>query len=223
MKRTVSLLLVASLSALAAAPRAVGGVALESASMHIEFNDTEQIAQVIFTIDAGVELKWLNVFAPDGRRVARVSSNDRAGLGLTAFTIESAEPTLDELEQAYPEGIYRFRGRTVDGEKVYGRTTLSHALPSTPVITFPADGGTGLSDSGFAVTWDPVTGATGYVLELEQGDTDISLKIRLDKGATSFSIPTGWLVPNTQYTLSVASLDATGNWAVEDITFTTGG
>ena len=42
-------------------------------------------------------------------------------------------------KNAYPEGIYKFSGTTVDGTEFMGEAVLSHNLPEAIKIQHPAD------------------------------------------------------------------------------------
>ena len=58
---------------------------------------------------------------------------------------ESAEPsfdvqTLDELLVLFPEGEYKFLGRTTDGVPLRGKALLTHAIPDLPDLVLPIEG-----------------------------------------------------------------------------------
>ena len=64
--------------------------------------------------------------------------------GITELFLESAEPSfdeqpLDEFLALFPEGVYRFRGRTTDGRPLKAKAFLTHALPDVPLLIFPDD------------------------------------------------------------------------------------
>ena len=66
---------------------------------------------------------------------------------------DTPEPSLEDLMQAYPEGQYRFQGRTAAGEKLAGVADLSYELLPAPTILFPPAGETDVptKDLGSAV------------------------------------------------------------------------
>ena len=65
---------------------------------------------------------------------------------LAGVFTESAEPPLDEkdLEESiaeflalFPEGKYKFGGKTVEGDSLAGTAVLTHDLPAAPGLVFP--------------------------------------------------------------------------------------
>ncbi|MGH8534301.1 MAG: hypothetical protein ACREV1_16695 [Gammaproteobacteria bacterium] len=45
-----------------------------------------------------------------------------------AGPFDTPEPSLEDLMQTYPEGEYRFRGRTAAGKRLAGVAELSYEL-----------------------------------------------------------------------------------------------
>ena len=60
---------------------------------------------------------------------------DRSTGDQREFLIESPEPPGDAILASYLEGLYRFRGRTCEGERFESTDPLSHDLPVAAVIT----------------------------------------------------------------------------------------
>jgi hypothetical protein len=121
-------------------------VELDEAEVFIEFNSTDD--------DRGIQFFWdgeawsrMKVKNESRRTVLNVVArrNVRAQ-GLTEGFFESAEPTGEELPPdeffaRFPEGEYRFRGRTLDGCWLVGEAELTHDLPipvELNVDDFPA-------------------------------------------------------------------------------------
>lgn len=112
-------------------------VELDEAEVFIEFNSTDDDRGIQFFWD-GEAWKRMRVRNTSGAAVLDVIAqrNVRAQ-GLTEGFFESAEPTGDDLPAdkflaRFPEGEYRFRGRTLDGCRLVGEADLTHDLP-TPV------------------------------------------------------------------------------------------
>ncbi len=69
----------------------------------------------------------MRIAAPDGRLLLDVETKGRLrGYGLTELVSESSEPPfatfpLAEFKQLFPEGRYRFSGRTIGGRRVVGQ------------------------------------------------------------------------------------------------------
>jgi len=190
----------------------------------VEANASDADAEVNLDFDSDVSLRTLEIFAPGGRRILRLVSNDRDRLGLRKGIIETPEPAPEEVFAAYPEGVYRILGRSVNGDFVLGAVTLSHSLPPAPEITSPAADAEGVALAGLSAGWNAVPGATGYVVELERETEDAEFALRADipPDTTSFTFPPGWVLANTEYQLGVAVKGENGNVQVTEIQFTTG-
>ncbi len=107
---------------------------LDEAEVFIEYNSTDDDRGIQFFWD-GEAWKWMRVKNESHRAVLDVIAqrNVRAQ-GLTEGFFESAEPTGDELPAdeffaRFPEGDYKFRGRTLDGCLLIGEAELTHDLP----------------------------------------------------------------------------------------------
>lgn len=112
-------------------------VELDEVEVFIEFNYTDDDRGIQFFWD-GDAWKRMRVRNASGKSVLDVIAqrNVRAQ-GLTEGFFESAEPTGDELPAdeffaRFPEGEYKFKGRTLDGCRLVGEADLTHDLP-TPV------------------------------------------------------------------------------------------
>lgn len=192
----------------------------ETAAIHLERNVVDDDAEAVLLVkteDGG--LASLLVIAPDGRRVARFESRNPRNLGARELLLESPEPRLGPVLRAYPEGTYRFVGRTFGGDELTGEAELSHLFADPPTVISPAGGAT-VPASGLVLQWEPVAGAAGYFLELEQEDLEIALVVDLPASATSFSPPAGWLLPGSEYVLGLGAIGETGNRTFIETTFT---
>ncbi len=139
MKR-IGLLTIALLGAAAtqdAAARGRGCDAFSELRMTLERNETDGDTEVVLFAkgqDDGLSALWITV--PNGRIVAAVFG-DRHGIGLREFALESAEPPdLGRVLRSFPEGIYRMRGVSVEGDCLAGSVPLSHRIaPATQLLT----------------------------------------------------------------------------------------
>jgi hypothetical protein len=191
----------------------------------LEANETDGDAEIVLDFDSEESsLRFLDIHAPNGRRILRLASNDGKRLGLRKGILESPEPAPEDVLAAYPEGVYTFKGRSVDNAIVRGQVTLSHELPPSPVITSPEAEAEDVSLNGLGAEWNTVEGATGYVVELERetDDGEFVLKVDIPADTTSFTFPPGWVLPDTEYQLGVAVKGENGNVSVTEIQFTTG-
>jgi hypothetical protein len=150
-----------------------------------------------------------------------VTSGDR--LGLREIEVESDEPSVEEVQRAYPEGFYWFRGRAVNGARLFGRILLSHEVVAAPdFFNFsPCDQEV---DPAAPVTlaWNTVAGADGgYEIIIEQDDTGANLRTTRSAESTSFVIPEGFLAPALEYEIEMKSVMAAGNKTSASCQFTT--
>lgn len=192
-------------------------------SIILEVNETDGDAEIVVRAKADEGLKSFWLRRPDGKKVIDVASDDKSKtdgpIGLAQVRFETAEPSLARIAAAYPEGIYEFRGRTIDNALVYGEVVLSHALLPAPAYT-PADGDV-VDANDAVVEWTPVTGAAFYVVELENDDLAVNLTAIVTGDTASLRIPAGFLLPDTEYDLGVASMTDTGNVAFAESSFLT--
>ena len=110
-------------------------VRLADATLIVEVNATDGDAGLQVFLD-GEPWKSMRMFAPSGRRVVDVSTKGRLKrYGLTELFSESSEPPFDRFPLArfkrlFPEGRYRFAGRTIEGRRLIGSARLSHDIPA---------------------------------------------------------------------------------------------
>lgn len=89
--------------------------------------------------------------------------------GMSDIFFESAEPNYEEVSRSdilarFPEGEYVFEAKTLNGTRALGTVTLSHTIPTGPVITSPVpDGETEDGDplatvppGNLTITWEEV-------------------------------------------------------------------
>jgi hypothetical protein len=203
-----------------AAPRPT--IPFDEAILYVEYNASDEDAEVVVDVDADVGLARFSVLAPNGKEVLNLRSRDSQDLGIRKINLETPEPALEDVLEAYPEGWYRFYGKSVDGETLFSEVRLSHELPLAPRITYPLDGDVGVPTSGAAATWNSDSGSEGFFFELEQDDLEVDIKSNVAADATSFGFPDGWLEADTEYQMGLATRAENGNLTVVEIHFTTG-
>lgn len=191
----------------------------ETLTMIYEQNVTDGDAEVVIFAKAEEGMTQFIIFDPRGDRRVDLESRGRRDIGLGQFKLESAEPSVVAVKRAYPQGTYTFLARTVSGEFLRGTVSLSHELLPPPSFT-PADE-EGLDPDAVVVTWTPVPGAAGYIVEVEQDDLGNNLTATVGPDVSSLAVPPGFLRPGTEYEVGVATITATGNVAVAESSFTT--
>ena len=193
----------------------------EDATLVVVYSATDEDAQIIISGGSEEPLRTVKVSGPRGLRPMSWKSKDGAGLGQADFQFETPEPTLEELMAAYPAGMYRFVGRTVENARLKSDVELSYDLLPEPQILFPEDGDSDITVDGLLVEWNPVRGAAAIRLEIEDEETEVALKVDLPGDADRFEVPNNWLQPGTEYVLDIKAIADNGNQTVTDLRFTT--
>lgn len=192
-------------------------------SMKFEVNETDGDGEVVFSVKASEGLRWLKVFAPDGEIIISIISNDERRridpIGLAQFRLETGEPSIDGVKNAYPEGTYQFLARTISGDRLFGKVDFSHKLLSAPI--FSPNGEKGVDPNNAVVEWQPVEGGIAYEVEIENDDLEVNVTAKLPGSATRFNIPQGFLRPGTEYEVGVTTVTKDGNLSVAESSFVT--
>jgi Fibronectin type III domain len=234
MKRRLAAVALLPLAGVAAAsaqpdPRpAAKPVRLAEATMIVEVNATDGDAGLQVFLD-GEPWRSMRVFAPNGRKLVDLATKGRLKrYGLTELFSESSEPPFDafplsRFKALFPDGRYRFAGRTIEGKRLVGSARLSHDIPAGPEITAPAAGAS-LARDNLVATWKlvPETGGVdirGYRAIVEREDPLRVFSADLPASATSVTIPREYLEPGTDYKLEVQAIEASGNQTTTEVEF----
>ena len=195
----------------------------EVANVHFEQNATDGDVEVVFEVDGDEGLAKLTMVSPDGRTVIDFTAPDASTLGIRQFRFESPEPgDIESLKAAYPEGVYTFTGVTVAGDKLHGESTLTHMLPATVSFLQPeADAEDDLGIEDLKITWTPVENVAAYIIEIEQDELNVNITAKLPASVTRFAMPDGFLLPGTEYKLSIGTVTDEGNTSFVETSFTT--
>ncbi|NNE13281.1 MAG: fibronectin type III domain-containing protein [Ilumatobacter sp.] len=232
--------------AVGAAQRTEGAVAhrkqvldMGDSRIKFEINATDGDGGVQVFIDAD-QWEKMSIYDPNGKRIFTSTAKGRmAEQGGTELFLESAEPpftevTLDELLDRWPEGEYRFRGASLEGDRYEGSWELTHDLPDGPTLVFPLEGDPPQDPDDTTVTWEPVAPPNGspiiayQVLVVEDGAEHdalptVALDIIMPPDATSLTVPAGFLLPDTEYEWEVLAIESSGNQTLSSSFFTTAG
>jgi hypothetical protein len=131
---------------------------LEISRIYWEYNSSANDLGVHVSLD-GEDWRKLKIINPAGRTIFEVEGHGPYRLlGMTELFFEGAEPNLDDfplenLLARFPEGTYRFTGRTVDGDVIAGTGQFTHAIPAGPTNVVAA-----LNGNSLVISWNPVTG-----------------------------------------------------------------
>ena len=165
-----------------AAPEA-WAVKLEEAEIFFEINDTDGDAGIQVFLD-GEGFRRMKIFAPGRKKILDFRTVGSVRMqGIAELFFESSEPSFDEqpledLLALFPEGRYKFRGRTTEGERLVGKATLTHALPGAPMLLFPVDEAVDPDDAVFEwmlVADPPGSEIVSYevIVECEEPDLQV--------------------------------------------------
>lgn len=198
------------------------------AKIRIEVNSTDGDAGIQAFLD-GEPWDRVAIEAPDGRRILEVRGRRKLGeLGMTELFFESNEPSFDELPldeflKKFPEGLYEFSGRTVDGEELESCALLTHDIPAGPVLVSPADGSV-QDPSNTVIDWDPVTDPPGiqiveYEVIVEQIDPLRVLSVHVPASVTSLTVPPEFFEAGEDYQFEVLAIEIGGNQTISEAFF----
>jgi hypothetical protein len=146
------------------------GISFDIAKIFFEFNSSASElgdlgVHVFLDGEDWTELKIVN---PNGRKIFEVKGKGPyKNLGLTELFFEGAEPDLadvplKDLLALFPAGNYDLVGKTVDGEKIVGTATLSHAIPNGPFDVRAV-----LNGNSLVISWNaPEDSLTGLPIDI---------------------------------------------------------
>lgn len=194
-----------------------------TAKVLFEQNATDGDVEVVFQVTGRSEgLAKLSVVGPDGRTVVDFSAPDSSTMGIREFELESPEPPdAARIKAAYPEGVYAFSGKTASGKELRSEARLSHSLPAPTSFVKPAAEASGVPSRGLEISWTPVAGVSGYIVEIEQDELAVTQKTSIPGTTTRLGVPDGFLRPGTEYNLGIGTVSAEGNVSFVETSFTT--
>jgi hypothetical protein len=228
----------------------------------VELDDATIIAEVNATDgDAGYQIfldgegwRRVTVYDPNWRQIFKVNASGgvkKIGGGTELF-LETAEPEYETFEEFreildnLQPGIYKFYGRTVEGDWLHGTAELTHNIPCAPELVDPTE--VDPEDGEVPVTMsEPVTIRWGEVDSLlgedpeepdEVGCTDDEeakidgyqvivdgeageFDIILPDDATSVTIPVEFTESDTAYKFEVLAIEESGNQTIVESYFCT--
>jgi hypothetical protein len=230
--RKLALALLLALAASSVALTTLAGASGGTAQRTIRFADAGMIIEVNQTDgDAGFQISadaepWrkFEVFAPDGTRIINFRGEGTVrDWGLTELFSESNEPPFDEVpleefKDRFPEGEYRFRGETVEGDRLVGKATFTHDIPRGAIVLSPEKGSRVESDD-LVVRWRPAQQPAGVkIVEYQviiSGEREFS--VFLPASARKVEIPEEFLEPDARYEGEILAIEEGGNQTITAI------
>jgi hypothetical protein len=196
-----------------------GTIPFSAAQIYLEYNATADDAGVQVFLDAE-DWKEVSIHQGNLELLEIETGGGMRELGLTELRFEGAEPAPAEVLDAFPAGEYRFRGITVERERLTASATLSHAIPPAPVFS-PSQGET-VDPDNVVVTWNPIGGMDRFQVIVESDTNELVLEVSVSSSSTSLRVPPTFLVPNTLYKAEVLAIAPSGNRTISEGTFFTG-
>lgn len=195
-----------------------------------EFNSTGQDLGVQVFLD-GEPWNEVKIVTPMGRTILEVEAKGSLkNFGLTELFFESHEPSILEVPVAdifarFPEGEYKFFGKTVDGDILVGTATLNHRIPAGPVIVSPAAGAS-VDRINTVIAWTAGNGAQGVQLGgfqviVDGGSPARRLDLVLPATASSLKVPPEFLEAGKPYKFEVLAIEVGGNQSITEGEFST--
>jgi hypothetical protein len=200
-----------------------GAIPFPETGVHFEQNATDGDAEIVFEAKAVDEgLSRLQIVAPDGRMVVNFTAPESTTMGMRQFRFESPEPrNVAALKAAYPQGTYRFTGRTFDGVTMTGTARLNHALPEPVEFAWPTPNAEDVPIGDLIIKWRPAAGTALYIVEIDQDELSTKLTVTLPGASTEFHVPSDFLDVGHAYRLAIGSVSPGGNISFVETMFTT--
>jgi hypothetical protein len=198
------------------------------ARLKIEVNATDGDAGLQVFLD-GEPWRAVSLYNPSGRKLVEITAKGPLkNYGLTELFSESSEPSFDvfpleEFKQLFPEGVYTFRGTTIDGKHLLSTARLTHDIPDGPRIVRPHNDAEVPRDH-VVIAWKPVptpgVDIVGYQVVVTREDPLRVLSVDLPARARRLPVPAEFLQRGVEYKAEVLAIEASGNQTLTEIAFT---
>ena len=210
----------------AAAPEGwAAQIPFSKAKIIFEFNSTGQDLGIQVSLD-GDPWNEVKIVDPNGRTILEVEAKGRLKtFGLTELFAESNEPNFEDVSKEeilarFPEGVYKFFGKTTEGDTLKGTAKLTHNIPDGPEIASPLEGDVVDPNNTF-ISWNAVTtplgiNIVGYQVIVERTDALRTFDVKLPATATQVTVPPEFLEPGTQYKFEVLAIEKGGNQTITE-------
>jgi hypothetical protein len=227
----LALLLVLGLTASLQASTAVAKartIPFADARLKIEVNATDGDAGLQVFLD-GESWRAVSLYNPSGRKLVEITAKGPLkDYGLTELFSESSEPSFDtfpieRFKQLFPEGVYTFRGTTIDGTHLLSSARLTHDIPRGPRILRPRADAEVPRDH-VVVAWKPVQAPgvdiVGYQVVVTREEPLRVLSVDLPARARRLPVPAEFLQRGTEYKAEVLAIEKSGNQTLTEVAFT---
>lgn len=201
------------------------------AKIIFEFNTSGPDLGIQVSLD-GEPWKEIKVVDPKGRALLEIEAEGRLkNFGLTELFAESNEPNFadvppENILDRFPAWVYKFFGRTVEGDKLIGTATLTHAIPDGPSMVLAQ-----MVNDDLVISWVPPTsnsGLTGLPVVIVGYQVIVEREDNSQLGAatrifdvklppvTSVTVPLQFLESGTLYKFEVLAIEQGGNQSITE-------
>ncbi len=190
----------------------------DDAEVFFEFNTTDNDLGLQIFLDAE---GWKKVKVSDPSRhmiVQIMAEGNLSELGITELRFESAEPSPAEVLALFPPGEYKFRGKTVEGDRLMSTAELSHDF--LPAPTFSPSDGEEVDPDNTVVEWDAPDAEQVEVI-IENEETGDVFDVIVSGSITSLNVPPQFLEPDTEYKIEILAIAENGNRTIAESDFVT--
>jgi len=190
----------------------------EEAAIFFEFNTTDNDMGVQVFVDND-EWRFVNLYSPHNRNLLQIKDKGPlAELGITELRFESGEPSPEEVLDLFPEGVYTFRGKTLEGQRLESTAELSHDFLPAPTFT-PGDGEI-VDPNNLVVMWD-APGAERVQIIIENEDLGHFFDVIVSDATGMLDVPPQFLQPGTEYDIEILAISENGNRTIVEANFET--
>jgi hypothetical protein len=229
--RMLLVFLVAMVAMVAAPEGWAAQIPFAKAKIIFEFNSSGPDLGIQVSLD-GEPWKEITIVDPQGTTMLEIEAEGRLkNFGLTELFAESNEPNFEDVRPEdilarFPEGVYRFFGTTVEGDRLVGTARLTHAIPDGP-----SDVSAQMVNRSLVISWvapprvSSLTGKkitiVGYQVIVERADNDRLgaapriFDIKLPP-VTNVTVPPQFLESGTEYKFEVLAIEAGGNQSITE-------
>ena len=145
----------------------------------------------------------------------------------TELFSESSEPSFDvfpleQFKQLFLEGVYTFRGTTIDGKHLLSTARLTHDILDGPRILLHNDAEVPRDHVVIARKPVPTPGVdiVGYQVVVTREDPLRVLSVDLPARARRLPVPAEFLQRGVEHKAEVLAIEASGNQTLTEIAFT---
>jgi len=205
--------------------------------MIIEYNSSADDIGVQVSLD-GEPWRSLKIESPNGRTILDLITNrSLRKQGLTELFFESSEPSLADVPievffDRFPEGVYEFEGKTVEGQEIEGEAVFTHVIPAGPENLSPEEGAE-VDPEALDIEWNSVDKTrdgkpveiVAYQVIVERADNAalgaaprlFDIKLAPSPGETQrVTVPSQFLEPGKEYKFEVLAIEAGGNQTITE-------